>query len=526
MFTPLVRMQPLPPYVKPARIILHEHQLSVLQIVINILTHFLCYTDTSITGSGKTMLAMAIAQIFGLILFVVAPAGVKEVWEEHASKYGMVLYFISYESLQGKNNIWVTRYDNPSGKGTEKVKYEASITFRNLVQSKILLIFDECQFAKNPKANKTKACHALSKAIHQANNGSRIGLLSRTPWDREIYLESGLKLMSIITADKLYEKKFSNLTLQGYGFWEAYTWAYSMDPEEAKKLYPPGAVPKAKDIKLAIYNMYVGIIKKKLTISMPNPKFDVKFIGTIKKYELPAAELTQLQTAIKAIKEVINYMPDGTCRRQFSGLDQLRYNLQMMEMSILRLYCQIAWHQLTIDPNSRFAIGVWYNSSVDYFMKNLAMFNPLRLDGQVKPEIRAAYIREFQKPDNFHRLIICKPTAAGTGISCHDVHGGRFTYAVCNPGYNVTSVQQWFGRFYRVGVKSDVHAALIQIENADIQGVMDALARRTDIIKQCVADTFELEADTEDEDAELGSNTFIPFIKDWPVDPVVYKSPI
>lgn len=507
----LIRME-----VPPISLKLESHQVIPCETNKKIFRTNFGALNSSGTGTGKTYLTMAVALVFKFSLLVICPAQAVPMWESDTAKHGIKAVVMSYSILAGKletiNHPYLIKKDG---------NYYPTPILTDLIKSKILVVFDESQDVKNPKAYQTMACHTITKEIIRVNNGSRIVLLSATPVDKEDLVESILKLTGIITSDELFHFGRRENQTSGYGYSQLYSYCYKKNPELAKQFYP--AVMKAANIRKSMYNLYTHIVKPQIVFSMPKPIINFAFKAKSTFYSLDQPNYQKLIKGLSELKDAVNYNPDGTINYKRDGITKITSSMMLIENAKVDLFCRLIETALMI-PHVKVIMYVWYNQTVDILMSRLEKYNPLRCDGVVPGKTRQVYRERFQEPNDNYRLIIAKPTSFGRAIGLHDTHGGFPRFTFINPNFKFNPIVQAAGRTYRVGTKSDVNVTLTYITDTDESNVITALSKKSEITRNCIAaaGTNINELPDTDTGADTGTDEEddiipdeIPFVDKW-----------
>ena len=502
----------------PSKLVLFSHQVPAFKRNIEIYKSNFGAINTSEPGSGKTYLSMALALASGYKLVVICPAGTINTWMEDTEKYGIDLIVLSYSVIASKHNKLSHPYLTKNND-----EYFATEELTKLIQQKILLVFDESHDVKNPKSNCTKACHAMVKELVKVNNGSRTLLLSATPLDKEIYVESVLKLLGIINCNELYHYELGKRIyfMRGYGYEQVYNYAYQRNKVLAQKLYP--VILKSKNILESLFNLYVKIIKFEVGYSMSSPIIDAKNISENHFYKLDPNDAPIMKRGLSELKDAIMYSDDGNFNYNPKGIAKVIKSMMIIELSKVNLFCTLVNKVLTTVPNSKVILYVWYDNTVEELLSKLSHFNPLRCDGKVDKNKRAIYRKLFQEPNLNYRLIIAKPTSFGRSIGLHDIHGGFPRYTFINPNFSFNAITQSAGRTYRVGTKSDARVILTYITDTDENKIIYALSRKSDITRKCLAsivsendDDPESILESESDSTEIDPKNKLKFVDHWP----------
>ena len=190
---------------------LRPHQVECGERSVEILRHQLGLINTSPTGSGKTFLCLWVALYFSFPILVVCPKSVVEMWKRESAKVGVhTVAVITYESLRSRKNGQpshglLTRHDDTTLKGYDKLHFEPTEYYIDIVNHGVLVVFDESHRLKNRTAQ-FKAGYALLKPIVEMGGLSRFMLLTATPFDKEEHSINYCRLLGFIRSAKLYSR--------------------------------------------------------------------------------------------------------------------------------------------------------------------------------------------------------------------------------------------------------------------------------------------------------------------------------
>jgi len=499
-------------YIAPFK--LEDSQMHAFDRHTKIISHTFGAINTAPPGAGKSFTTMAIGYAYRFILFIICPANAISTWEDYVKIYNIDAIILSYNMLIGKGKSIKHDYL----RRTFDNKYVATEEFQKLVNSKILLIFDESQKAKNPKSVTCQACHCLSNVIVKTNNGSRILALSATPIDVKPFVESIIKLLGMITADKLfvYELGKKNYIMEGYGYEQLYSFCYKINPTLATQLRPKSM--SAGFIRESMYKLYTNIVVPTIGFTMPRPPIKSKFIGMNKFYKMENDSKDAIVKLLTLIKKDANFN-NGDVSYDINGIAKIIAGMKSIELQKVPLFIRLIKDVLTYIPNSKVIMYVWYDITVDLLMSELKEYRTLRCDGKVTQDVKTNNRRLFQEPNLNYRLIIAKPTSFGDCVSLHDNNtlGLKFPrFNFINPSFHFNSIVQAAGRTYRVGTVSDATVALTYCQDTEEDSVIKALSKKGDITRTCIAKLIENDLDNEDEDDEYEANDKFSFIDEWP----------
>lgn len=469
------------------------------------------------TGAGKTIAGLKLGQKYDFTIFVIGPAGIEDNWKEEAAKYKMELIFISYTLLAGKSGKMSHNYLQYTNG-----EYVPTQQYKDLVSKRILLIFDECQAGKKTTAKCSQACYALSKEVRLQNCGSRILLMSATPFDKEEFAESAFKLMGIIKKKELmfYNVGTNEYEMEGYGFEEAVQYCNLINKTLMNNLYPSKI--NAKTLRLTLYQMYVQIVKTRAIFTLPKPPSKSKFIPEAKYYNL--SNENERMVVVEAINKLSGIVRNeqGEVKITATNMGAITKAFMEIESCKVGLFERVAKSILENTINDKVIIYLWHDESVIRLMNALSKYNPLRCDGKVTKKKRTANRLLFQQPNNMYRVIIAKPTAFGVGINLDDRDGNFPRHTLINPSYHFDKIHQAAGRTFRpVTTMSDSYCTLMYIKDTEESSIIHSLERKSDVVRSIVSyatdDIDELiSGETEtDKDEDVTNETIFP--SDYPI---------
>lgn len=331
--SPMKRMRlflELPP--RPTKVQLKSHQVEHKAKLQGILGWRAVAMDSSPTGSGKTYVALAVAQALRLHPVVIAPVSVQVAWKKVMDDHNILGTLMGYEELRGSRRYGVkhpilNRTDEMTEAGTHVSKFAATESLGKLLDSGVLFIMDEFHACKSRTSSQHKAARAIVKAadgeaafpvgrtaedrykarqreramvtrtalgnmppLVQLKDGeegkmvgrSRILLLSATPCDKPEYVNSVLRLLAVIRSRNLVR------TYQGVSVWvglqEAIEGCVGGEKSEAQVLEElglPGAAGNHWDGTLlyycyqrvlnALFDLYTKYGRLRLSSSMELP---------------------------------------------------------------------------------------------------------------------------------------------------------------------------------------------------------------------------------------------------------------
>jgi len=496
---------------------LQKHQIeSFNYIKDHILKDNFYYIDGSGMGRGKTFIALCLAIILNLKIFVVCPSIAISVWTTEIEKYGVssnlckdgnslagvkngkpcvMTYetFTSTKNHQPKHGLFTRNEEN-----SLKERFTATDLLSKIITEGTLFIFDEAQNCLSETANHFHAVKCITDAVRarfeigrwMSTNKSRVGLLSGTMIDQPKFCVALCKLLGYIST--------SNMT------------AVNQLKEISRKMNPvdfqiflnnnPFLDSRNPDkIQEYILTMFVDVIRPKVMSIMPEDTGENKtYTKDVKDIYLPMTEEEQ-KYYTDSIFELYFHLSKNFKKVQreiaelnidIEGITNLNSNsetslgkviqairsIQMSKAnSILRAVDQILTSRYfdAVTGQELFpkiALYASYYEVIDYYKNVLAPYHPIEITGRINQSNRDIGISHFQEDNNNYRVIISNIKVGSVGISLNDKHGTRPRIAFINPDYWVKALQQTTGRFARYGT---IGTAVIRVAYGNVGGVQE-----------------------------------------------------
>ena len=433
------------------------------------------YLDTSPTGTGKTYVSCNLARKYKLNILVVGPVSVLPYWNMVAEDFGVnVLSTLSYAALRGASGKVNHAFLDRNGKG-----YSVTGYFRQCLEAKVLLIFDEVHNLKNIKTNQRAAALTLVRAIIKANNGSRIGLLSATPFDKNEHCASIIMLLGLTLKPKLYQYNPRTRIYLEAGIRDVIERCRQWNPEGTHKLDEMRA-----NFKSYPYELYSKILKFHCSSSMPTPKLNVVKDVMNGFYKMPQEDVIKITNAQRKLRAKLRKNENGDYVRDDSFREATAIFITEVERAKVPTLVRLAKETLTQNTQAKVIIYVWRRESVSKLASELQEFEPAILNGEVKAKDRTPIIDGFQQPTAEFRLIISHPVVGGVGISLDDTDGEWPRYMFVSPNYHHILLHQATGRIYRTNTKSDATIRFVYSQDCtDETSILNALARKDQVVK-------------------------------------------
>jgi superfamily II DNA or RNA helicase len=427
-------------------IVLYPYQDKHFDKIIKVLTKYPACLDTSPTGTGKTIMTLAVAQKFAMPILVICPKTIQDTWIRHTDKYGVELVdIITYEALRGSHT-------NPPTHGY-LVKtddgYNATKKLSQLVKRNVLLVFDEVSRVKNDNTQLESASTMVSHLIERSRKGKgngRVMLLSATPYDTDKCAISLIKMLGLITSDKLYDYDRSSRSYTMTGIQELIDFCNNINPIITK--YISNKTINRSNINAIVHQLYTRVIKPVMSSRMIKVESGVKRDARNGYYQMDPDDVALLKQGTEMLSQGFSYNP-ATGKVGRRSWDMINQALQIIENAKVNTIVRLAKKRLMADPDCKVIMYFSYLDTIDRVEKIMKEYGPLKLTGRDIGSKRSAIISKFQENNNNHRAFISNLKVGGVGIELDDKHGGhqRFMYII--PTYNFIDSHQATGRIDR-----------------------------------------------------------------------------
>ena len=449
---------------------LRDHQIEHFHRLEKVVQHSFGYLDSSPTGSGKTYVTCEMAKRYGMSLLVVGPVSILPEWRKVASEFGVnVIGTLSYSMFRGVSGKVNHNFLHRQGKN-----YAITPYFQEWLKYRVLLVFDEVQNLKNKGTCQREAALTLVRAIISHNNGSRIALLSATPYDKDDLCESIILLLGLTKRNKLYSYSPRTRVALDAGITDVIKVCEKLDPKATLELDSMRGNYKTYPAIL-----YSRVLKYHYSSTMPSPPIPVEQDIKNGFYRMTHDTIAEITQAQHKLRIGLNMSRNGEYEHNRDSFAIIQNYIQAVEKAKLSTLVRLAEETLVNNPQSKVILYVWYTNSVKWLMEQLSSFNPTALNGPVKPKDRPAIIAAFQEPSSKSRLLISHPQVGGVGISLDDRDGNwpRYVYAI--PNYHYILLHQIAGRVYRTDTKSAAPVRYVYSrDNNDETTILNAIIRK------------------------------------------------
>ena len=498
------------------------------------------------TGAGKTFVAAQILEWLNTIgignyeVFVICPSIVFEkVYCKMQKDFQLPFYYsMNYEAFSCTRKFNKSRQTmgglfsletaaaEDKKKKTFLPKPEA-IEFVNA--NPFLVIFDEFQMIKNEGTSRSFAVKAFVELFAQ-NPSTRFLFMSATPFDKECQVTQFLRILGIIN------NPLSLPRLNKYPGWqEALNYFASVDRDatasciqKLDRTMPP-KINKSVLLKF-VFELYHAVITPRFVYGIPRPR-DVSLIHKYARHHYSITDpvdLKMLQDGLSIMEESIQKMQtnryaDGSEYMKLMG--QFTTGAVMVETAKLASVARHASQILDACETTKVVIGVNYvEKNVDFLQATLQNYNPLVITGIRKDQdhamsqkalmkLRSESIDKFNQADTEHRLLIVSVRSCGVGVSLHDTDGRFPRYVILMPSHYFIAMEQFLGRFDRIGVKSAVTNICACALDAKAEfGFLQSMANKHLVQHKSV-------------DRHIGSSKWVVRVPSWPPTRQLLNSP-
>jgi len=429
------------------------YQVEHFKKVLEILQNELAYLDVSSFGSGKTIVAIAIAITFKMGLIVFGPKTLIPQWKRYAKKYGIHIYAaMTYSALRGTEKTGIS-HDLLTRNGSD---FFPTDVLEKCAKSGVLIVYDECHCLKNEN-DQLRAAATLSKeAARLARMGYniRIAALSATPADKKENITCLFKILGIVLENNLYKYNRSKKTYSLEGLQEAINKCNRYDPNTTFHVI---CRPVNKTTsKLICHELYTRILKKYITSSMPQPPVeferDIKNLFAI----MPPEDVERMKKGALLFASATSYRPE-TGEIDYSAMNwgKITESRREIDSAKVNTFVRLAKERLEADPFCKVVLFFTYKRDMYRSQELLSKYGALVMNGDITDDdARTDLMNKFNRPDTKYRVFISNPKVGGVGVELDDKFGSFCRYVFLAPNYNFIDQFQATGRVSRRGTKS------------------------------------------------------------------------
>lgn len=478
--------------------------------------------STAMLGTGKTYVAATVALRMGFDhVIVVCPVSVMDkhrlMKETHGVPMDHILSYATLRSVKNKqpSHSLLFRIDSTTFQANGPVhstEFAATPRLKELVRQGVLVVIDEIQNVKNVSeqfsAVKEVAVQVV-RSVEDDGGRSRILVLSGSPIDKEEQAVTLFRALGVMKHGRLSSFDLHSMTKTLLGMKEIRDFCHRLNPEITTSIVADLESDDQEHARgkgnvgerLVSYKLFQQVFMRAVSSSMV--PLDVGFRVTKKNgfYDIRNEDdVIALQSAVVDLKRATSY-DDTTGGIAVDGAradtwGQITSALMAIESAKITTFVRIAADHLRDHPMHKVCVCVNFTSNLERLKTELSEFRPLVLDGRVPNRKRAVgggtmrsdIINRFQAPDLEHRLLLGNTSVCSTGIDLDDKDGRYPRFCLVSPDYDTIKLYQLGHRFLRMNSRSDAELHMVFGKQAPENGVLNALARKSKVMKETVPD--------------------------------------
>jgi hypothetical protein len=456
-----------------------------------ILTSHGFYIDQSVMGSGKTYVALALAQSLGLTLLVVGPKSSLAMWEEKAKEYHVPMHStLSYQTLTGMGkgqpkhgHLLKTRERDEHG--DETISYTPSPSWSGACTASqgLLVVLDEAHNCKNPGNKENASCALLQavRAAHQAGVKAYYALLSASLMDKSHMCIQFMRVLGLYTRRALTD----NLHNTRPGYDEIVRNLRRVAPHATHSLAFPASVQVAPvALHENLYRLFTEALLPACSSSMPDPVLPSKMTNVFYKVMSPVL-LKRLCNSQADLTSALRYDDAyGSIRMEKDSIAAVNRACMDHEWALAEVALRDAWAWLSKTPTGKVIVFTNYKKTLHFIQHHLTLtgIKSVGYEGKMTTSQRVAAVRSFQQ-DVSTRAFVSNVACGGVSISLHDLVGNQPRLVLIFPTYKILDVYQATGRAVRRGMRTEATVRMLYSEDYPLMHLFDALARKTGVLK-------------------------------------------
>ena len=429
-------------------------------------------------GSGKTYIALKIAQEKKMNLFVICPKSVVSNWEKLAQEFGIKIHFCTtYQSFRGMKKKKQIKINHPYLRSIYGSEYSVTEEFEKISkENDILFVFDEFQHLKNV-TNQWRSIYAITKYIKNKPK-HKMAFLSSTPFDKEKSVKN-LIILTGLASDPLLSAGRYHYDLLGAS--EFIKNCSVIDYETTYNIYNPSTRLVSGEFTKLLYDLYIKIIVPKFVFIMNPPVIESKLDIKNGRYGLDEYSKNKIRKGMDELTRCVRSINNkGEMNLDISiGLGS---SLSLLEEGKINILKKLIGESLQM-KNSKVIVFASYNNTINKLSSHFTSFNPLILNGSCTLKKRKAVIDGFQEHSLKNRLLISNTKVGGTGVDLHDTHGMYPRFIFLLPNFNMIDIHQACGRTYRIGTKSDSFIRIIYTDENE-QRLIESIQKKSKILRE------------------------------------------
>lgn len=469
------------------------HQIDHFDRVGKILEENHGYFDTSLTRCGKTIIVMALAQLFSFRIFVVCPVSAESGWKEEAKKFGVEIVHIStyasFRSVTGKQpkHGYLNRHDDKTKKVT-KTSFSLTTKAKELFEQGVLLIFDEFHHIKNNSAQ-YKACAAFVDGI-QDYPLCRFGLLSATPFDKEEHALQIVRFLGYVKSVKMFQTNPHTGVFELAGAQELIDRCALFDENATKKICEQVGTHHKNRVSELVFTLFSKVIKNAIGSAMEKPEYLVHKDVSNGYYNLPKDAEIRIMKAVNGFAAAANYDDETQTveRPEKNNFGAITLSMKAIEKEKIPLFIRLTDATLQENPKAKVVLFVHYTHTFEALRDALEHWGLVAFNGSSKKEDRAARVKMFQEDPEI-RVLVTNAKVGSEGISLDDQKGDEPRFSYVSPSYDMTVLHQLSGRTFTPTTKSNATVRMVYCKAGSIEmRILNALAIKTKVVKNVLDD--------------------------------------
>ena len=416
--------------------------------------------DSSVVGTGKTIVACHLALNLKQPVAVVCPKSVITSWKRELKEHGIEpVFVINYEQVRNGKTPYLTKVG-------KKI-------MRWVVPENTLLIFDEVQ--------KSKGAFTLNAQLWIAAKQQNIAthLLSATA------CEDPTEMRAIGFALGLHNLNSPKENLKSW-----ISWMYQVGcKQDTWKAWFLSDRSKLAVLKKELYGEKGNSFR--LTVSdfpdsFKNNRVQVLPVKCLKSVATAYSKEGITEESIRSFIEDETVIEDITKEEPFIvRLLRARQEAELNKVpELLSLVSDYTEQNLAV------VVFVNFRATLEALSSHLKC--RVIQGGQTTKE-RQESIDRFQ--NDLEQVLIINIEAGGTGLSLHDVNGNRARVALISPTFNAKSYLQVLGRIYRNGAKSDSLQQIVVAADTIEESVIKAIQKKCRNLKDLHGLEYSLDKD-------------------------------
>lgn len=406
--------------------------------------------DSSMVGTGKTVVAAHLAKALVCPVAVICPKAVIPSWKRELAESGLEpLFVLNYEKIRNGKTPFLT-------KAFKKV-------LRWVVPPNTLLIFDEVHKCKGPF---TLNAQLLISAV-QAK--LKVHLLSATA------CQDPTEMRAIGYALGLHSLNNSNGTLRSFNSW---LWANGCKQDLWNSWYLADKTALT-DLNQKIYGP-AGAGYRLSVRDFPD-SFRQNHV-----HMLPVAGTAQLKKAYSAFNsdDLVRYIEDDIVPETFDDTDDEPFIVKLLRArqaaELDKVADMTALAEDFLEQGLSVALFVNFRATAHELATNLKCGV---IEGGQKADDRQTLIDEFQS--GVRDAIVVNIEAGGTGLSLHHVSkSARQRVTLISPTFNAKSHLQVLGRTHRNGALTDSLQYIVVGAGTVEESVVAAVDKKCQLMAQ------------------------------------------